>query len=141
PSRRMQAAAGTAARRAGGVGVSHPLRGWCRDDDETCVTMRDACPPPEPDMRRSRDFTVVLRCTRQHAPLMSPVEIPMKAFHGIAIATLALAAAPLAQAQTYGPRDEGRRFDDGSRVECEEVEVRRADRDPNKIAGTAAGAV
>src|SRR5690606_39301481 len=105
--------------------------------------MRCACPSPEPDMQRSRDFTVVLRGARQHAPLMSPVEIPMKAFHGIAIATLALAlaAAPLALAQTYGPRDEGRRFDDGSRVECEEVEVRRADRDPNKIAGTAAGAV
>ncbi|MGY1409464.1 glycine zipper 2TM domain-containing protein [Luteimonas sp. A611] len=65
----------------------------------------------------------------------------MKAFHGIAIATLALAAMPLAQAQTYGPQDEGRRFNDGSRVVCEEVEVRRADRDPNKIAGTAAGAV
>jgi uncharacterized protein YcfJ len=65
----------------------------------------------------------------------------MKPIHGIAIATLTLAVMPLAHAQTYGPQDEGRRFDDGSRVVCDEVEVRRADKDPNKIAGTAAGAV
>lgn len=28
-------------------------------------------------------------------------------------------------AQTYGPQDEGRRFDDGSRVVCKNVEVRQ----------------
>ena len=50
-------------------------------------------------------------------------------------------ATPLAQAQSYGPEDEGRRFSDGSRVVCDEVEVRRGSGDPNRIAGTAAGAV
>lgn len=57
------------------------------------------------------------------------------------LAALALAIAGTAQAQTYGPQDEGRRFDDGSRVVCDEVEVHRATSDPNRIAGTAAGAV
>lgn len=65
----------------------------------------------------------------------------MTRIHALALATLALAAAPLAQAQTYGPQDEGRRFDDGSRVVCKDVEVRRAAGDSNRIAGTAAGAV
>ncbi len=46
-----------------------------------------------------------------------------------------------ASAQSYGPQDEGRRFSDGSRVVCEKVEVRRASGDPNRIAGTAAGAI
>jgi Predicted outer membrane lipoprotein len=59
-----------------------------------------------------------------------------------------LVAAPLllgvaaVQAQTrYGPEDEGRRFSDGSRVVCEKVEVERSSGDPNRIAGTATGAV
>ena len=65
----------------------------------------------------------------------------MKTFHGSVILAFALAATPLAQAQTYGPEDEGRRFSDGSRVVCEDVELRKADGDPNRIAGTAAGAV
>lgn len=47
----------------------------------------------------------------------------------------------LAFAQAYGPRDEGRRFDDGSRVVCRNVEVQRNSNDPNRIAGTATGAV
>jgi Predicted outer membrane lipoprotein len=46
-----------------------------------------------------------------------------------------------ASAQSYGPQDEGRRFSDGSRVVCEKVEVRRSSGDPNRIAGTAAGAI
>ena len=46
-----------------------------------------------------------------------------------------------AAAQTYGPQDEGRRFDDGSRVVCKNVEVRQNSRDPNRVAGTAVGAV
>ena len=46
-----------------------------------------------------------------------------------------------ASAQSYGPHDEGRRFSDGSRVVCEKVEVRRSSGDPNRIAGTAAGAI
>lgn len=52
-----------------------------------------------------------------------------------------LAASSVAGAQTYGPRDEGRKFNDGSRVVCKNVEVQRNSRDPNRIAGTATGAV
>lgn len=63
----------------------------------------------------------------------------------IAVASLALTVG-VAHAQgttqnLYGPEDEGRRFSDGSRVVCTDVEVRRADGDPNRIAGTATGAV
>ncbi|MEG1681999.1 MAG: glycine zipper 2TM domain-containing protein, partial [Stenotrophomonas sp.] len=46
-----------------------------------------------------------------------------------------------ANAQTYGPRDEGRRFNDGSRVVCNKVEVANNARDQNRVAGTATGAV
>lgn len=47
-----------------------------------------------------------------------------------------------AAAQTYyGPEDEGRRFSDGSKVECRNVEVQKNSRDPNRVAGTAIGAV
>ena len=46
-----------------------------------------------------------------------------------------------AAAQTYGPQDEGRRFSDGSRIECRNVEVQKNSRDPNRVAGTAIGAV
>ncbi len=52
-----------------------------------------------------------------------------------------LAASSVAGAQTYGPRDEGRKFNDGSRVVCKNVEVQRNSRDPNRITGTATGAV
>jgi len=52
-----------------------------------------------------------------------------------------LAASSVASAQSYGPRDEGRKFNDGSRVVCKNVEVQRNSRDPNRIAGTATGAV
>lgn len=59
-----------------------------------------------------------------------------------AVGLLTFGAAGLAQAQTtYGPEDEGRRFEDGSRVVCEDVVVRKATTDPNRIAGTTAGAV
>jgi outer membrane lipoprotein SlyB len=58
----------------------------------------------------------------------------------LAAAALALVATT-AHAQTYGPDDEGRRFDDGSRVVCEEVEVREGSSDPNRVGGTVAGAV
>ncbi|WP_066095836.1 glycine zipper 2TM domain-containing protein [Xanthomonas massiliensis] len=54
---------------------------------------------------------------------------------------LALAAVPALAAQTYGPKDEGRRFNDGTRVVCHNVEVRKNSKDSNRIAGTAAGAV
>lgn len=57
------------------------------------------------------------------------------------VALLAIAASGTAQAQIYGPEDEGRRFGDGTRVICEEVEVARSTNDPNRIGGTAAGAV
>ncbi|OEY99246.1 hypothetical protein BIY45_17875 [Stenotrophomonas sp. BIIR7] len=46
-----------------------------------------------------------------------------------------------ASAQTYGPKDEGRRFNDGTKVVCKNVEVQRNSKDPNRIAGTATGAV
>jgi len=54
---------------------------------------------------------------------------------------LSFAAAGMAQAQTYGPEDKGRTFSDGTRVICEDVEVARSTSDPNRIGGTAAGAV
>lgn len=57
------------------------------------------------------------------------------------ITALGMLVAFSAQAQTYGPRDEGRRFNDGSRVECRKVEVENHARDENRIAGTATGAV
>lgn len=50
-------------------------------------------------------------------------------------------AANAAMAQSYGPQDEGRRFNDGTRVVCHNVEVQKNSKDPNRIAGTAAGAV
>lgn len=65
----------------------------------------------------------------------------MKPLHAIVVAMLGLSAMGTAQAQAYGPEDEGRRFSDGSRVVCKDVEVQRSTRDPNRIAGTAAGAV
>ena len=52
-----------------------------------------------------------------------------------------MAVSTIASAQTYGPRDEGRRFNDGSKVVCRNVELQRNSRDPNRIAGTATGAV
>lgn len=52
-----------------------------------------------------------------------------------------LAVSAVAGAQNYGPKDEGRRFNDGSKVVCKNVEVQRNGRDPNRIAGTATGAV
>jgi outer membrane lipoprotein SlyB len=57
--------------------------------------------------------------------------------------TIALCTAGMVHAQdrVYGPEDEGRRFDDGSRVVCKDVDVRHATKDPNRIAGTATGAV
>jgi uncharacterized protein YcfJ len=68
-------------------------------------------------------------------------ESTMKHVHSIAAVCL-LAATGLAHAQsTYGPEDEGRRFDDGTRVICESTEVARSTSDPNRIGGTAAGAV
>lgn len=54
---------------------------------------------------------------------------------------LTLAATATVHAQTYGPEDEGRRFDDGSRVVCKDVEVQRNSSDPNRVGGTVAGAV
>ncbi len=59
----------------------------------------------------------------------------------VALGLLSLAGTSLVHAQTYGPQDEGRRFNDGSRVVCNDVEVRRNSSDPNRVAGTAAGAV
>lgn len=52
-----------------------------------------------------------------------------------------LGLASVAQAQTYGPQDEGRRFNDGTVVRCHKVEVQKNTSDPNRVAGTATGAV
>lgn len=52
-----------------------------------------------------------------------------------------LVTSAVAGAQAYGPRDEGRRFDDGSRVVCRDVTVQHNSKDPNRITGTATGAV
>ena len=49
-----------------------------------------------------------------------------------------MAVSTIASAQTYGPRDEGRRFSDGSKAVCRNVEVQRNSRAPNR---TATGAV
>ena len=54
-------------------------------------------------------------------------------------ATLLLSAN--AFAQQYGPQDEGRRFNDGSKVVCKNVEVQKSSKDSNRILGTATGAV
>lgn len=53
----------------------------------------------------------------------------------------ALMLSGVAHAQTYGPEDEGRRFNDGSTVKCRNVAVQKNSSDPNRIGGTAAGAV
>ncbi len=53
---------------------------------------------------------------------------------------LGIASAASAQ-RHYGPQDEGRRFNDGTRVVCKNVEVQKNSKDPNRIAGTATGAV
>ncbi|MCD7099982.1 glycine zipper 2TM domain-containing protein [Stenotrophomonas sp. MMGLT7] len=66
----------------------------------------------------------------------------MKNTHTVCGMALALMlVAPLASAQTYGPQDEGRRFNDGTQVKCHKVEVQKNSRDPNRVTGTAAGAV
>ena len=66
-------------------------------------------------------------------------EMAMKTSTRLLVLGTLLAASSVAGAQTYGPRDEGRRFNDGSRVVCKNVEVQRNSRDPNRIAGTATG--
>ena len=68
-------------------------------------------------------------------------EMAMKTSTRLLVLGTLLAASSVAGAQTYGPRDEGRRFNDGSRVVCKNVQVQRNSRDPNRIAGTATGAV
>lgn len=66
----------------------------------------------------------------------------MRTFKRFSVATLlAFAAIVPLHAQTYGPQDEGKRFNDGSRVVCKNVEVQRNSKDPNRIGGTVAGAV
>ena len=64
----------------------------------------------------------------------------MKTFRTmLCIGTLLLSGT--AVAQSYGPPDEGRRFNDGSKVVCKNVEVQRNSKDSNRILGTATGAV
>ena len=57
-----------------------------------------------------------------------------------------MATSTFAQAQNYSQHryttaDDGRRFNDGTRVRCKNVEVQKNSRDPNRIAGTATGAI
>jgi uncharacterized protein YcfJ len=61
----------------------------------------------------------------------------------LCLGALMVTGTALAQSsgRSYGPEDEGRRFEDGSRVVCKDVEVQRGTKDPNRIAGTATGAV
>ncbi|QHG88219.1 glycine zipper 2TM domain-containing protein [Xanthomonas cucurbitae] len=57
-----------------------------------------------------------------------------------------MATSSLAQAQRYSHQDsyteadEGRKFSDGTRVRCRNVEVQQNSTDPNRIGGTLAGA-
>ncbi|KGR45264.1 membrane protein, partial [Xanthomonas vasicola] len=57
-----------------------------------------------------------------------------------------MATSTFAQAQSYSHQqryteaDEGRRFNDGTRVRCRNVEVQKNSTDPNRIGGTLAGA-
>lgn len=57
-----------------------------------------------------------------------------------------MATSTVAQAQNYSGNhryttaDEGRRFNDGTRVRCKNVEVQKNSTDPNRIGGTLAGA-
>ena len=59
----------------------------------------------------------------------------------LSLGLLSVMSAAAAQNSYYGPEDEGRRFSDGSKVECRNVEVQKNSRDPNRVAGTAIGAV
>ena len=59
----------------------------------------------------------------------------------LSLGLLSVMSAAAAQSSYYGPEDEGRRFSDGSKVECRNVEVQKNTRDPNRVAGTAIGAV
>ncbi len=56
-----------------------------------------------------------------------------------------MATSTFAQAQNYSQHryttaDEGRRFNDGTRVRCKNVEVQKNSTDPNRLGGTLAGA-
>ncbi len=63
-----------------------------------------------------------------------------KSLLGICMLSL-LAVTSMAQARSYGPEDEGRRFNDGTKVRCKKVEVEKNSSDPNRVGGTAVGAV
>ena len=45
----------------------------------------------------------------------------------------AMSLSASAMAQHYGPQDEGRRFNDGSKVQCRNVEVQRNSKDPTAL--------
>jgi len=86
------------------------------------------------------DFT-----TRSQAPAHAGTAIPTRRYamktSPILLSLGLMSLMSAAAAQTYGPQDEGRRFSDGSKVECRNVEVQKNSRDPNRVAGTAIGAV
>ena len=47
----------------------------------------------------------------------------------LSLGLLSVMSAAAAQNSDYGPEDEGRRFSDGSKVECRNVEVQKNTRD------------
>jgi uncharacterized protein YcfJ len=91
--------------------------------------------------QRGRQFTVPFR-RQGNTGIQQFLQEPtmQTSIRVLCLGTL-MAAASVASAQSYGPRDEGRRFNDGSKVVCKNVEVQRNSRDPNRIAGTATGAI
>jgi uncharacterized protein YcfJ len=62
-----------------------------------------------------------------------------KTFVGASLLSMLVVSA--VQAQSYGPQDEGRRFNDGTVVKCHKEEVQKNSSDPNRVGGTVAGAV
>lgn len=65
--------------------------------------------------------------------------VNLKSF--LCVSLLSLAVIAPAMAQTYGPQDEGRRFNDGTRVKCHRVEIQRNRTDSSRVGGTVAGAL
>ncbi len=88
-------------------------------------------------LRAGWDYLGVIARRQQQESAMGKLRLSLAS----AIAATALTLSAAAQAQHYGPQDEGRRFNDGSRVVCHKVEVANNARDQNRIAGTATGAV
>ncbi len=79
---------------------------------------------------RRRGFHLQLPPAGRHLRHTGAQEMAMKTSTRLMVLGTLLAASSVAGAQNYGPRDEGRKFNDGSRVVCKNVEVQRNTRDP-----------